>query len=38
MEEQAKDPALSLKQIGLVLLCGLDPRPGNFYIPQVWPK
>lgn len=31
MVQRVKDPALSIKQLGLLL----DPRPTNFYIPVV---
>ena len=33
-----KDLALSLQQLRLLLWCGFDPWPGNFYMLQVWPK
>lgn len=33
-----RDPALSLKLLGLLLLCEFDPWPGNFRMPRVWPK
>lgn len=36
-----KDPALSLQGLGLLLWCGLDSWPGNFYIFHVswaWQK
>ena len=33
-----KDPALYLQWSGLLLWHGFDPRPGNFHMPQAWPK
>ena len=33
-----KDPALSLLCLRLLLWHGFDPWPGNFHMPQVWPK
>ena len=29
---------LSLKQLGVLLLCRFDPWPGDFYMPGSWPK
>ena len=34
MAQQAKDPALSLQQLGFLLWHRLDPWPRNFYMPQ----
>ena len=36
--QQIKDLALSLQQLRLLLWCGFDPWPGNFYMLQAWPK
>ena len=33
-----KDPLLSLQQPWSLLWCGFSPLPGNFYMPQAWPK
>ena len=33
-----RDPALSLQWLGRQLWHEFDPWPGNFYMPQVWPK
>ena len=38
MAQHVKDPALSLQQLRLLLWCQFDPRPGNFHMPQAWPK
>lgn len=34
---QAKAPALSLQQLGLLLQHRLHPWPRNIYMPWVWP-
>ena len=37
--QQVKDLALSLLWLrSLLWCCGFNPWPGNFCIPQVWPK
>ena len=36
--QQVKDPALTLLWLGLQLWHGCDPWPGNFCMPQEWPK
>ena len=36
--QQVKDSALSLQQLRLLLWCGFHPWPGNFCMPQMWPK
>ena len=36
--QKVKDLALSLLWLWLLLWCGFDPWPGNFHMPQVWPK
>ena len=33
-----KGPALSLQRHGALLWHRLDPWPGNFHMPQAWPK
>ena len=33
-----KDPALSLLQLGSLLWQRFHPWPGNFCMPQLWPK
>ena len=38
MEQQAKDLALSLLWLRLLLLCGLDPWPRKFHMLWAWPK
>lgn len=38
MAQRVKDPALSLQQLGSLLWCGFDPRPGNSHMLQAWPK
>ena len=34
MAQQVKDLVLSLLWLKSMLLCGLDPWPGNFHMPQ----
>ena len=36
--QHAKDLVVSLLWLGSLLWHGLDPRPGNFCMPQMWPK
>ena len=38
MEQQVKDPALSLQPIGSLLWCSFDPWPGTICVLQVQPK
>lgn len=34
----AKDPALILQQLTLLLWCRFDAWPGKLHMPQAWPK
>ena len=38
MAQQVKDPALPQPWRRLKLWYGFDPWPGNFHMPQMWPK
>ena len=38
MEQQVKDLVLSLQQLRSLLWHGFNPWPGNFHMPQAWPK
>ena len=38
MAQLVKDPALSLQRLGSMLWHMFSPWPGNFHMPQAWPK
>ena len=38
MAQWVQDLASSLLQLGSLLWRGFDPWPGNFHMPQAWPK
>ena len=38
MVQQVKDLAMSLQRLGSLPWRGLDPWPGNFHMPCIWPK
>ena len=38
VDQWVKDPALSLQWLGTLLWSKFCPWPGNFHLPQTWPK
>ena len=38
MPQWVEDPVFLLQQLRLLLWYMVDPWPGNFHIPQAWPK